>query len=159
MLAWAGVYARMAQTGQMPKRGAIKGEIYDRFVRELSKKNELMQLQGMSEAEAREVLMDLGSAKLETAFLKVGRDCAQRLDAFLKDRALERINWLYKMAYPKREEGQAWTRGKMASDAYRLVEKVMAIIGRSHEQRAKVDEEIREVRREDGKIKPRKRLT
>ena len=153
LLAWAGVYARMAQTGQMPKRGAIKGEIYDRFVRELSRKNELMQLQGMSEAEAREVLMDLGSAKLETAFLKVGRDCAHRLDAFLKDRALERINWLYKMAYPKREEGQAWTRGKMASDAYRLVEKVMGIIGRSHEQRAKVDEELKEVRREQRKIR------
>ena len=42
-----------SENGAMSKRGAIKGEIYDRFVTDLGKKNEMMQLQGMSAAEVR----------------------------------------------------------------------------------------------------------
>lgn len=50
------------------------------------------------------------------------------------------------MVYPKREPGQAWTRGKMDTTAYLLVEKVRAIIAGSRERRAKLEEELREKR-------------
>lgn len=65
----------------------------------------------------------LAGERLDTAMMEVARECRRRLELFLKDRKLERIDHIMEKAYPKRQNGQKWPRGKMAADAYRRMER------------------------------------
>ena len=144
LLRWASAYAQMAQNGNVPARGTIKGKAFDMFVDALQRQAERDRLQGMTEEEAREVLMEIASDKLETAFLKVARDSVRRLDQFLKDRALERIEWLYTHAYPTREDSKTKALVKKnvlialhvgvtsSTDRKLIVSKIASAYGKNH---------------------------
>ncbi|MGN0836101.1 MAG: hypothetical protein ACI4OS_01550, partial [Akkermansia sp.] len=123
LMRWAAIYARMQQDGTLPQVGEIKGPIYQKFLDKLQQADELNRLQGMSEQEAQEAMALLAGERLDTAMLKVARECRRRLELFLKDRELERIEHIVEKAYPKRQNGQKWPRGKMAADAYRRMER------------------------------------
>lgn len=153
LLRWASVYAKMATDGEVPARGLIKGDVFDSFVAVLEKQQKQGQLQGMSAEESREALMELAGEKLEVAFMKVARDCVRRIDQFLKDRALERIEWVYQHAYPTREEGRAWGRGKMDSENYRVVNAAWQLVQGSLNKRKEAEEEMRLVRRQMVKVR------
>lgn len=153
LLRWASVYAKMATDGEVPARGLIKGDVFDSFVAVLEKQQKQGQLQGMTAEESREALMELAGEKLEVAFMKVARDCVRRIDQFLKDRALERIEWVYQHAYPTREEGRAWGRGKMDSDNYRVVNAAWQLVQGSLNKRKEAEEEMRLVRRQMMKVR------
>lgn len=122
LMRWAGIYARMQQNGELPRAGVINGPIYQKFVERLQKGDELNRVQGMSEEEAKEALASLAGERLEVAMLKVANECRRRLELFLKDREKERIDWIVEKAYPNRQAGKAWPRGKMAAEAYRRME-------------------------------------
>lgn len=123
LMRWAAIYARMQQDGTLPQVGEIKGPIYQKFLDKLQQADELNRLQGMSEQEAQEAMALLAGERLDTAMLKVARECRRRLELFLKDRELERIEHIVEKAYPKRQNGQKWPRGKMAADAYRRMKR------------------------------------
>ncbi|MGN0869467.1 MAG: hypothetical protein ACI4O9_08110 [Akkermansia sp.] len=123
LMRWASIYARMQQDGTLPQVGEIKGPIYQKFLESLQQADELNRLQGMSEQEAQEAMALLAGERLDTAMMKVARECRRRLELFLKDRELERIEHIVEKAYPKRQNGQKWPRGKMAADAYRRMER------------------------------------
>ena len=122
LMRWASIYAKMQQDGTLPQVGEIKGPIYQKFLEKLQQTDELNRLQGMSEQEAQEAMALLAGERLDTAMMKVARECRRRLELFLKDRELERIDHIVEKAYPKRQKGQKWPRGKMAADAYRRME-------------------------------------
>ena len=147
MLRWAAMYARMAQDGQVPAKGTIKGEAFEKFVTSLARQTQRDVLQGMSEEEVRDALMEMAGQKMEVYFQKVARDSVQRIDRFLKDRALERIEWVYKHAYPTREEGKAWSRGKMATADYLLADKAWQLVQSSLGQRKEAEKEMTVLRR------------
>lgn len=123
LMRWASIYAKMQQDGTLPQVGEIKGPIYQKFLDKLQQADELNRLQGMSEQEAQEAMALLAGERLDTAMLKVARECRRRLELFLKDREQERIEHIVEKAYPKRQNGQKWPRGKMAADAYRRMER------------------------------------
>lgn len=123
LMRWASIYAKMQQDGTLPQVGEIKGPIYQKFLEKLQQTDELNRLQGMSEQEAQEAMALLAGERLDTAMMKVARECRRRLELFLKDRELERIDHIVEKAYPKRQNGQKWPRGKMAADAYRRMER------------------------------------
>lgn len=123
LMRWASIYAKMQQDGTLPQVGEIKGPIYQKFLEKLQQADELNRLQGMSEQEAQEAMALLAGERLDTAIMKVARECRRRLEIFLKDRELERIDHIVEKAYPKRQNGQKWPRGKMAADAYRRMER------------------------------------
>ncbi|MBQ7023460.1 MAG: hypothetical protein IJN29_07760 [Akkermansia sp.] len=123
LMRWASIYAKMQQDGTLPQVGEIKGPIYQKFLEKLQQADELNRLQGMSEQEAQEAMALLAGERLDTAMMKVARECRRRLELFLKDRELERIDHIVEKAYPKRQNGQKWPRGKMAADAYRRMER------------------------------------
>ncbi len=123
LMRWASIYAKMQQDGTLPQVGEIKGPIYQKFLEKLQQTDELNRLQGMSEQEAQEAMALLAGERLDTAMMKVARECRRRLEQFLKDRELERIDHIVEKAYPKRQNGQKWPRGKMAADAYRRMER------------------------------------
>lgn len=147
LLRWAAMYARMAQDGQVPAKGTIKGEAFEKFVSALTRQTQRDVLQGMSEEEVRDALMEMAGQKMEVYFQKVARDSVQRIDRFLKDRALERIEWVYKHAYPTREEGKAWSRGKMAKADYELANKAWQLVQSSLGQRKEAEKEMTVLRR------------
>lgn len=147
LLRWAAMYARMAQDGQVPAKGTIKGEAFEKFVSALTRQTQRDVLQGMSEEEVRDALMEMAGQKMEVYFQKVARDSVQRIDRFLKDRALERIEWVYKHAYPTREEGKAWSRGKMATADYLLADKAWQLVQSSLGQRKEAEKEMTVLRR------------
>ena len=153
LLRWASVYAKMATDGEVPARGVIKGDVYESFVAVLEKQQKQGQLHGMTPEESRDALMELAGEKLEVAFLKVARDSVRRIDQFLKDRALERIEWLYTHAYPTREEGRAWGRGKMESGDYRVINAAWQLVQNSLNKRKEAEEEMRLVRRQMVKVR------
>lgn len=123
LMRWASIYAKMQQDGTLPQVGEIKGPIYQKFLEKLQQADELNRLQGMSEQEAQEAMALLAGERLDTAMMKVARECRRRLEMFLKDRELERIDHIVEKAYPKRQNGQKWPLGKMAADAYRRMER------------------------------------
>lgn len=128
LMRWAAVYARMQQEGELPQAGEIKGPIYAKFLERLQGKDELNRLQGMSEDEAREAMAMLAGERLDVAVMKVARECRMRLELFLKDRERERIEWIVERAYPKRQSGQKWPRGKMGADAYRRMQRAYELM-------------------------------
>lgn len=144
---WASVYAKMAMNGEIPASGTITNERFEKFVSWLKRQAEREQLQGWTEEEQRDALMELAGQKLDSAFLRVTKDCVNCLDQFIKDRALERIEWLYKHAFPTREEGRAWGRGKMDTPHYNLINQAMEHVQDSLGQRRAVEEELKAIRR------------
>ncbi len=117
LMSWAAVYAELAETGEVPKSGGVlKGPIFDKFINALEARRDM----GMTEQELRDTLASLGAVKLEEALKKVARGCREQLDRFIKDRAREQIENLWKRAYPDKTEKGARKKGKMHAHNYRL---------------------------------------
>lgn len=80
---------------------------------------------GMTEQELRDTLASLGAVKLEEALKKVARGCREQLDRFIKDRAREQIENLWKRAFPDKNEKGARKKGKMHAHNYRLAAEML----------------------------------
>ncbi len=122
LMSWAAVYAELAETGEVPKSGGVlKGPIFDKFINALEARRDM----GMTEQELRDTLASLGAVKLEEALKKVARGCREQLDLFIKDRAREQIENLWKRAYPDKSEKGARKKGKMHAHNYRLAAEML----------------------------------
>ncbi|MCD8070947.1 MAG: hypothetical protein LUE08_06145, partial [Akkermansiaceae bacterium] len=122
LMSWAAVYAELAETGEVPKSGGVlKGPIFDKFIDALEARRDM----GMTEQELRDTLASLGAVKLEDALKKVARGCREQLDLFIKDRAREQIENLWKRAFPDKNEKGARKKGKMHAHNYRLAAEML----------------------------------
>ncbi len=122
LMSWAAVYAELAETGEVPKSGGVlKGPIFDKFINALEARRDM----GMTEQELRDTLASLGAVKLEDALKKVARGCREQLDLFIKDRAREQIENLWKRAFPDKNEKGARKKGKMHAHNYRLAAEML----------------------------------
>lgn len=143
LMRWATVYAQMMQDGKVPRHSMLKGAIYQKFVEAMTRRDEHNRLNGMTDAEAKEAIAVIAGERLDAAMDKVVVETIYRLEMFLKDRERERIDWIVKRAYPKREEGQKWPRGKMDADSYRRMEDAYKLMGMEANDVAKLIEGVK----------------
>ncbi len=143
LMKWAAVYAHLVSTGEVKRDGALKGTIFEQFVAAMQREYEGSLQKGLSEAEAREVLQELGERRLEEALLKVAKECRARLDVFVKARARERIELMAERAYPKKERGKKSPRGKMEAAYYRAMSTMLAWMDATPEEVAARVQELR----------------
>lgn len=129
---WAMVYARMVESGEIPPKGALKGQAYEKFVERLAEQQRTERRRGMSREQAEELVKELGVTRLEGAMEKVARECMRAAEWHLKQKETARVKRLLEAAWPKREEGKKSPRGKLAAREYRRLEwiaKVMEFSG------------------------------
>ncbi|MBQ8517122.1 MAG: hypothetical protein IJ498_06040 [Akkermansia sp.] len=129
---WAMVYARMVESGEIPPKGALKGQAYEKFVERLTTEQRTERRRGMSREQAEALVKELGVARLESAMEKVARECLRAAEWHLKQKETARVKRLLEAAWPKREEGKRSPRGKLAAREYRRLEwiaKVMELSG------------------------------
>ena len=129
---WAMVYARMVESGEIPPKGALKGQAYEKFVERLAEQQRTERRRGMSREQAEELVKELGVTRLEGAMEKVARECMRAAEWHLKQKETARVKRLLEAAWPKREEGKKSPRGKLAAREYRRLEwiaKVMELSG------------------------------
>ena len=110
---WAMVYARMVESGELPPKGALKGQAYERFVERLTEEQRTEMRRGMSREQAEGLVRELGVTRLEGAMEKVARECMRAAEAHLKQKETERVHRLLEAAWPKREDGKKSPRGKL----------------------------------------------
>lgn len=143
LMRWAAVYAQMMQDGKVPRQTLLKGAIYQKFIQAMSRRDEQNRLNGMTDTEAKEALAVIAGERLDAAMDKVVTETIYRLELFLKDRERERIDWIVQRAYPKREAGQKWPRGKMDADSYRRMERAYDLMGMEANAVAKLIEGLK----------------
>ena len=157
LMRWAAVYAQMMQDGKVPRQTLLKGAIYQKFIQAMSRRDEQNRLNGMTDTEAKEALAVIAGERLDAAMDKVVTETIYRLELFLKDRERERIDWIVQRAYPRREAGQKWPRGKMDADSYRRMERAYELMDMEANDVAKLIEGVKhDLETDKQKARPRK---
>lgn len=139
---WAMVYARMVESGEIPPKGALKGQAYEKFVERLTEQQRTEMRRGMSREQAEELVKELGVARLEGAMEKVARECMRAAEWHLKRKETARVKRLLEAAWPKREEGKKSPRGKLAAREYRRLEWIKKVMEFSAEDKYKETQRI-----------------
>lgn len=132
---WAMVYARMVESGEIPPKGALKGQAYEKFVERLVEQQRTERRRGMSREQAEELVKELGVTRLEGAMEKVARECMRAAEWHLKQKETARVKRLLEAAWPKREEGKKSPRGKLAAREYRRLEWIAKVMELSAEDK------------------------
>lgn len=139
---WAMVYARMVESGEIPPKGALKGQAYEKFVERLAEQQRTERRRGMSREQAEELVKELGVSRLEGAMEKVARECMRAAEWHLKQKETARVKRLLEAAWPKREEGKKSPRGKLAAREYRRLEWIAKVMEFSGEDKYKETQRI-----------------
>ena len=126
LMQWASVYAGMAETGQLPAAGALKGkpEILEAFKRKML--NETSMAANQFEAEA--MLASIGEQKLNEVMVKVLQQVRGQLVRYAKDELWSKVLKVVDRAYAKDEAGKKPRRGKMAAVDYERLEQVLKLL-------------------------------
>lgn len=126
LMQWASVYAGMAETGQLPAAGALKGkpEILEAFKRNML--NETSMAANQAEAEA--MLASIGEQKLNEVMVKVLQQVRGQLVRYAKDELWSKVLKVVDRAYAKDEAGKKPRRGKMAAVDYARLEQVLKLL-------------------------------
>lgn len=121
LMQWASVYAGMAETGQLPAAGALKGnaKILDAFRKRML--NETAMAADNAEAEA--MLASIGEQKLNEVMVKVLQQVRGQLAKFAKDELWEKMGKVIQHAKAKEEQGKKSKRGKMSAVDYEKLAK------------------------------------
>lgn len=121
LMQWASVYAGMAETGQLPAAGALKGnaKILDAFRKKML--NETAMAADNAEAEA--MLASIGEQKLNEVMVKVLQQVRGQLAKFAKDELWAKMQKVIQHAKAKEEQGKKSKRGKMSTVDYEKLEK------------------------------------
>ena len=116
LMQWASVYAGMAETGQLPAAGALKGNarILDAFRKKML--NETAMAADNAEAEA--MLASIGEQKLNEVMVKVLQQVRGQLAKFAKDELWQKMQKVIQHAKAKEEQGKKSKRGKMSAVDY-----------------------------------------
>ena len=116
LMQWASVYAGMAETGQLPAAGALKGnaKILDAFRKKML--NETAMAADNAEAEA--MLASIGEQKLNEVMVKVLQQVRGQLARFAKDELWAKMGKVIQHAKAKEEQGKKSKRGKMSAVDY-----------------------------------------
>lgn len=139
---WAMVYARMVESGEIPPKGALKGQAYERFVERLTEEQRTEMRRGMSREQAEGLVRELGVTRLEGAMERVARECMRAAEWHLKQKETERVHRLLEAAWPKREEGKKSPRGKLEAREYRRLEWIKKVMELSAEDKYKETQRI-----------------
>ncbi|MBQ5665545.1 MAG: hypothetical protein IIV41_06745, partial [Akkermansia sp.] len=121
LMQWASVYAGMAETGQLPAAGALKGnaKILDAFRKKML--NETAMAADNAEAEA--MLASIGEQKLNEVMVKVLQQVRGQLAKFAKDELWAKMGKVIQHAKAKEEQGKKSKRGKMSAVDYKKLAK------------------------------------
>ena len=121
LMQWASVYAGMAETGQLPAAGALKGnaKILDAFRKRML--NETSMAADNAEAEA--MLASIGEQKLNEVMVKVLQQVRGQLAKFAKDELWQKMCKVIQHAKAKEEQGKKSKRGKMSAVDYEKLAK------------------------------------
>ena len=121
LMQWASVYAGMAETGQLPAAGALKGnsKILDAFRKKML--NETAMAADNAEAEA--MLASIGEQKLNEVMVKVLQQVRGQLAKFAKDELWQKMQKVIQHAKAKEEQGKKSKRGKMSAVDYEKLAK------------------------------------
>ena len=116
LMQWASVYAGMAETGQLPSAGALKGNarILDAFRKRML--NETAMAADNAEAEA--MLASIGEQKLNEVMVKVLQQVRGQLARFAKDELWAKMGKVIQHAKAKDEQGKKSKRDKMSAVDY-----------------------------------------
>lgn len=116
LMQWASVYAGMAETGQLPAAGSLKGnaKILDAFRKKIL--NETAMAADNAEAEA--MLASIGEQKLNEVMVKVLQQVRGQLAKFAKDELWQKMQKVIQHAKAKEEQGKKSKRGKMSAVDY-----------------------------------------
>ena len=123
---WASVYAGMAETGQLPEAGALKGnaKILEAFRKRML--NETAMAADKAEAEA--MLASIGEQKLNEVMVKVLQQVRGQLAKYAKDELWAKAMRVVERAYAKDEQGKKPKRGKMAAVDYKKLERLSELL-------------------------------
>ena len=116
LMQWASVYAGMAETGQLPAAGALKGnaKIQDAFRRKMLSETAM----AADNAEAEAMLAEIGEQKLNEVMVKVLQQVRGQLARFAKDELWAKMGKVIQHARAKEEQGRKSKRGKMSAVDY-----------------------------------------
>ncbi len=143
-LQWAEIYADMANKGEVPMRGVMKGSIYDKFVSAIEKRKEKDLLHGLTAEDAAENLKELAGRKLENIMQTVAETCRRHLESYLKGRERVRLEKVAGAAMPKEEPGKKAPRGKVAADIVRQVRNALELMDKERNEVADIIDDARE---------------
>lgn len=143
-LQWAEIYADMANKGEVPMRGVMKGSIYDKFVSAIEKRREKDMLHGLTAEDAAENLKELAGRKLENIMQTVAETCRRHLESYLKNRERVRLEKVAGAAMPKEEPGKKTPRGKVAADIVRQVRNALELMDKERNEVADIIDDARE---------------
>lgn len=126
LMQWASVYAGMAETGQLPEAGALKGnaKILEAFRKRML--NETAMAADKAEAEA--MLASIGEQKLNEVMVKVLQQVRGQLAKYAKDELWSKMMRVVERAYAKNEQGKKPKRGKMAAVDYKKLERLSELL-------------------------------
>ena len=126
LMQWASVYAGMAETGQLPEAGALKGnaKILEAFRKRML--NETAMAADKAEAEA--MLASIGEQKLNEVMVKVLQQVRGQLAKYAKDELWAKMMRVVERAYAKSEQGKKPKRGKMAAVDYKKLERLSELL-------------------------------
>ncbi len=133
-LQWAEIYADMANKGEVPMRGVMKGSIYDKFVSAIEKRREKDLLHGLTAEDAAENLKELAGRKLENIMQTVAETCRRHLESYLKGRERVRLEKVAGAAMPKEEPGKKTPRGKVSADIVRQVRRALELMDKAQNE-------------------------
>ena len=121
LMQWASVYAGMAETGQLPAAGALKGnaKILDAFRRKMLSETAM----AADNAEAEAMLAEIGEQKLNEVMVKVLQQVRGQLARFAKDELWAKMGKVIQHAKAKEEQGKKSKRGKMSAVDYEKLAK------------------------------------
>ncbi|MBR5889574.1 MAG: hypothetical protein IKY92_05980, partial [Akkermansia sp.] len=116
LMQWASVYAGMAETGQLPAAGALKGnaKILDAFRKKMLEETAM----AADNAEAEAMLASIGEQKLNEVMVKVLQQVRGQLAKFAKDELWAKMGKVIQHAKAKEEQGKKSKRGKMSAVDY-----------------------------------------
>lgn len=131
---WASVYAAMAETGEIPPKGTLQsGDIfYQRF--EESVVNDTTA--ASTSQEVRQIIVALGSQRLDRTMSKILDRVRDQLVYFAKDQLYEKTMRRVEAVYPQKEPGKKSPRGRMEADAYRSLAQYRQMLVTSTEGKA-----------------------
>ncbi len=121
LMQWASVYAGMAETGQLPAAGALKGnaKILDAFRKKMLNETAM----AADNAEAETMLASIGEQKLNEVMVKVLQQVRGQLARFAKDELWQKMGKVIQHAKAKKEQGKKSKRGKMSAVDYEKLAK------------------------------------
>lgn len=113
---WAAIYAGMAETGQLPAEGALKGnaKIMEAFRKKMLEETAM----AANAQEVEDMLADIGERKLNEVMVKVLQKVRGQLVKYAKQELWEKMGRVIAYAKSKEEQGKKSKRGKMSAVDY-----------------------------------------